>query len=421
MAFATRCPHCDTAFRVASDQLKLRGGIVRCGACNEVFDGNATLVDLDAVVAQEASAPPEPSEASGSAAFDGEIAALEAEPAAGSEPVYTLEFDTALDPFGILPTPAPSEPQADADEQAEPAIDATMAPDLEPQADEPEPDADADMAADASADTDADSSGVDIDGDAASTSFPRTREPNFSDAGDTADITESAPEDPLEAPDEAAGATVEQDLSPEPEPEPQPEPLPQRASAAGQQASVPKAPPPEPEMDEPEFVRRSRRQEKASRNRRILMSVGSLLLLATLLVQGVTTFRNVLAAQFPQLTPALGSACALLGCRVELPSQIEALSVETGELQALGADTFSLTTLLRNQSRLVQAWPSLELALTDANDKPLLRRVFSPAEYLPPAIAPAKGFAARSEQPVKLHFELKQLKASGYRIAIFYP
>lgn len=404
---------------------------MRCGACNEVFDGNATLVDLDAVVAQEASAPqapPETPEASASAAFDDEIAALEGEPAADSEPVYTLEFDTALDPFGILPTPAPSEPQADADEQAEPAIDANMAPDLEPEADEPEPEADADMAADASADTDADSAGVEIDGDAASTSFPldtpsfpRKREPNFSDAGDTADITESAPEDPLEAPDEAAGATLEQDLSPEPEPEPQPEPLPQRASAAGQQASVPKAPPPEPEMDEPEFVRRGRRQEKASRNRRILMSVGSLLLLATLLVQGVTTFRNVLAAQFPQLAPALGSACALLGCRVELPSQIEALSVETGELQALGADTFSLTTLLRNQSRLLQAWPSLELALTDANDKPLLRRVFTPAEYLPPAIAPAKGFAARSEQPVKLHFELKQLKASGYRIAIFYP
>lgn len=399
---------------------------MRCGACNEVFDGNATLVDLDAVVAQEASAPqapPETPEASASAAFDDEIAALEAEPAAGSEPVYTLEFDTALDPFGILPTPAPSEPQADADEQGEPAIDANMAPDLEPEA--AEPDADADMAADASADTDADSSGVDIDGDAASTSFPRTREPNFSDASDTADITESAPEDPLEAPGAASGAALEQDLSPalepEPEPEPQPEPLPQRASAAGQQARVPKAPPPEPEMDEPEFVRRSRRQEKASRNRRILMSVGSLLLLATLLVQGVTTFRNVLAAQFPPLAPVLGSACALLGCRVELPSQIEALSVETGELQALGADTFSLTTLLRNQSRLVQAWPSLELALTDANDKPLLRRVFSPAEYLPPAIAPAKGFAARSEQPVKLHFELTQLKASGYRIAIFYP
>ncbi|MGO4468107.1 MJ0042-type zinc finger domain-containing protein, partial [Pseudoduganella sp. RAF53_2] len=45
MALATKCPHCNTVFRVAADQLKLRGGIVRCGACNEVFDGNAALVE----------------------------------------------------------------------------------------------------------------------------------------------------------------------------------------------------------------------------------------------------------------------------------------------------------------------------------------------------------------------------------------
>ena len=48
MALATKCPHCKTTFRVASDQLKLRGGIVRCGTCQQVFDGNASLVDLDA-------------------------------------------------------------------------------------------------------------------------------------------------------------------------------------------------------------------------------------------------------------------------------------------------------------------------------------------------------------------------------------
>ena len=47
MALATKCPHCNTTFRVASDQLKLRGGIVRCGTCQQVFDGNAALVDLE--------------------------------------------------------------------------------------------------------------------------------------------------------------------------------------------------------------------------------------------------------------------------------------------------------------------------------------------------------------------------------------
>ena len=48
MALATQCPHCGTTSRVAADQLKLRGGIVRCGACQGVFDGNTALVDLAA-------------------------------------------------------------------------------------------------------------------------------------------------------------------------------------------------------------------------------------------------------------------------------------------------------------------------------------------------------------------------------------
>ena len=45
MALATQCPHCLTIFRVASDQLKLRGGLVRCGSCRQVFNGNEFLVE----------------------------------------------------------------------------------------------------------------------------------------------------------------------------------------------------------------------------------------------------------------------------------------------------------------------------------------------------------------------------------------
>jgi hypothetical protein len=151
------------------------------------------------------------------------------------------------------------------------------------------------------------------------------------------------------------------------------------------------------------------------------MGAASALLLLALAAQAVTTFRNVLAARYPDLKPVLAATCAVFGCKVELPAQIDMLSVETGELQSLGANIFSYTTLLRNQGSLVQAWPHIELALTDANDKPVVRRVFAPAEYLPAGVAAAKGFAARSEQAVKLSFELNQLKASGYHIAIFYP
>jgi predicted Zn finger-like uncharacterized protein len=45
MSLVTRCPGCATAFRVLPGQLAARNGQVRCGKCNEVFDGIAALID----------------------------------------------------------------------------------------------------------------------------------------------------------------------------------------------------------------------------------------------------------------------------------------------------------------------------------------------------------------------------------------
>ncbi|MES2151352.1 MAG: DUF3426 domain-containing protein [Pseudomonadota bacterium] len=342
MALATQCPHCGTTFRVAADQLKLRGGIVRCGACNEVFDGNASLIDLAALAAGGAPPTPPPApEPALSAAFDAEVAAIEARVESEREPIYTLDFDTTFDPFGILPKSA--EPEAEPEPEPKP---------------EPEP--------------------------------------------------EPASEPELEA---EAGP----ELAAEPELEPEPEAAPQLEMQAAPEAV------PEPDAEEPEFVKRGRLLERTGRTRRILMVACVAILLPLLLVQGVVNFRNQLAAQFPPLKPALVAACALLGCRVELPAQIEQLTIEPGELQTLSASTFALNTLLRNQGSLTQAWPHIELTLIDDADKPLLRRVITPADYLAPGAPAAKGFAAHSEQPVKLYFELSQLKASGYHIAVFYP
>lgn len=44
MALTTRCPQCGTSFKVVPDQLRVRNGLVRCGACSTVFDGRACLV-----------------------------------------------------------------------------------------------------------------------------------------------------------------------------------------------------------------------------------------------------------------------------------------------------------------------------------------------------------------------------------------
>lgn len=176
-----------------------------------------------------------------------------------------------------------------------------------------------------------------------------------------------------------------------------------------------------PVDDEPEFVKRGRAREAGGRTRTQLFAGGCVLLVVLFAVQFFASSRDVLAARYPALRPLAASLCAAFDCRVKLPTQIDTLSIETGELQTLGDGAFTYATLLRNQGALVQAWPSLELTLHDANDKPLVRRVFTPQEYLPTGARPATGFAAHTEQAVKLSFQLSQLKPSGYHIAIFYP
>jgi len=47
MALVTRCPSCNSTFRVTSPQLQARGGEVRCGKCAQVFDGFATLTTVE--------------------------------------------------------------------------------------------------------------------------------------------------------------------------------------------------------------------------------------------------------------------------------------------------------------------------------------------------------------------------------------
>jgi predicted Zn finger-like uncharacterized protein len=522
MALATQCPHCHTTFRVASDQLKLRGGIVRCGACQRIFDGSAHLVDLDALAASKPAAPPAP----------------ETTPSEAAPPVYTLDFDATLDPLGILPKAEsearaqdPEPPHGDVladavDAAAASGSDLSAADDADgdasaaqesPQNPEPphgdvlahaldtvtesEPENVQDPerphgdalahALGAALDTDA-LPGADLPApDAPAAGRARDPEPPHGDVLDHAVEAAAAPEpDVPNAPAPAApplsfapqgriepsfDLPVDEELVAQALPghEPYPEAprdaapltaggdtpsaaLPLRASAGGMTPSeglpaqqevafqAPKSARAKaldartrrtkmtptrieapklrvPETDEPEFVKRSRKQEQSGRARRILMGVGAAVLLLVLAAQLVLNFRNVLAARHPGARPALGAACALLGCRVELPTQIDNLAIETGELSTLGPDTYSLNTLLRNQGSLVQAWPSIELELTDANDKPVLRRVFAPADYLPQGASAAAGFGAHSEQAVRLHFALTDLKPSGYHIAVFYP
>lgn len=493
---------------------------MRCGSCNEVFDGNAALLEPIAKPQPAAIAPPaiplpEPTP------FDEKMAALDTRAAEvlGNEPIYTLELDTALEAaddsapqpsaldLDIEPPPQDDLPAA-SEPVAELAAEAQPEPEPEPSAidsfdDEPpaasapapfalpvEPTV-APSAAEAPLDLDLD---LDLDAEPAAEAAPQ---PDAGQPFEDALSVEAMSDEELEAALEAELKVMEQSIAPEREPETVDEPSPDffaemLAAGGRREPTLDDAPPaeassraeptwdephhdtdtivaaaprtlrddeldevdeealvhlssaglaeahltrphvplqadeaaPEAEDDgdaEPGFVKRDRRRQKFGKAATIAMSVGSVLLVGALAAQCLTTFRNQIAAAVPPLKPALLAACATLGCKIELPAQIDDLTIEQGELQTLSDTTFSFTTLLRNQGATAQAWPHIELVLDDAADKRILRRVFTPRDYLGADAAPDKGFAPHTEQSVKLYFELKQLKASGYHIAVFYP
>ena len=59
---ATRCPACQTVFRVVPDQLRVSQGWVRCGRCAEVFNATLSLVDIETGAPRQAAEVLSPSD-----------------------------------------------------------------------------------------------------------------------------------------------------------------------------------------------------------------------------------------------------------------------------------------------------------------------------------------------------------------------
>ncbi|HXU93198.1 MAG TPA: zinc-ribbon and DUF3426 domain-containing protein [Gallionella sp.] len=151
--------------------------------------------------------------------------------------------------------------------------------------------------------------------------------------------------------------------------------------------------------------------------------VGSALLTLVLLAQAAYFFRVELAARMPGLKPALVAYCRPLKCEVPLPHNNELMGIESSDLEADPAhgNIITLHALLRNRATYAQAFPDLELTLNDIDDKALARRVFRPADYLPPVEKEQVGLLPNHELAVKLRLDVGDLKPTGYRLVLFYP
>lgn len=363
----SRCPNCQTVFRVTPEQLKARAGKVRCGQCQTVFNA------LDSLLEEKPGAPaPAP------------VIALEPTPfrAPHAEAPPTVQPEVH-EPAVFAVTPAPAE--AANDVLQEPSLDFTA------------PEAHEDGPHDA----------FYISSQAEEVPTAHEFEPLLADA---------PPEPTTKAPIEAVAA--EENVA-----------LRLSESAAHELGKATGLIMPRETTEIPGYSKWSEGviaapvslpSEKPTRWPFVLVA---LLLVLALAGQVVFHFRSELATTMPSLRPWLTSASQALGSDLPLPRHVELVSIEVSDLQNDPAhgNLLVLNATLRNRAAYGQAYPSLELSLTDTQDAAVARRVFSPTEYLPSKTPANQPFAANSDLTVRLWIEAKDIAAAGYRLYVFYP
>lgn len=405
MALVTRCPHCHTAFKVVADQLRVRNGLVRCGACGTIFDGRACL-EGEGGIAPSAAASPGPFQPS-AARGDGQglpssayLAGSQASSLAGygASPNLPPELHA---PAPRVPAPHVSEPLHAPESPRVPEPPAVLRGRHNRQDAVPRDEAVFDAA------------GNDTFG-------------ALDDEPDEEPSREAAPEtfpEPLRAADPANADDGEPfSIGGEPDQADTPVGAPVYGEARTRYASatdVGRAP--------PAFLDQDRIQ--AQRRRRRVWGWLCLIGLLALALQGIYIYRTPIANAAPSLRPALTAACQALGCRVGYARRIERIFIVSSALRPPqggaqadddGRTRLVLTAVLRNRYDKDQEWPALSLELTDLSDTVVARKLIPPAAYLS-ADAAAGPMRAGAEVSLTVPIEVEGLQVNGYQLDKFFP
>lgn len=189
----------------------------------------------------------------------------------------------------------------------------------------------------------------------------------------------------------------------------------------------------EPHLDEdlitttaakPNFIEQSKRREKRRHVFGWVFSLFSVVLLFALLMQGAYFWRHQIIAAFPASQSLYIAACKKLNCTIGLETKIDDLSLESNDLQAVPDEpnAYQLNIIVKNNSNIPQTWPHIELSLKNQSNTTLIRKVFTPKEYLAlPQLIDA-GILNQMEQPITVKFTLPDNAGiSGYQVYLFYP
>ncbi|HEF5872242.1 TPA: zinc-ribbon domain-containing protein [Burkholderia cenocepacia] len=462
MLLATRCPHCETVFRLQQEQLSLHQGLVRCGHCHEVFNASESLVP-------EYAPQPEPALTEPAAAPDGGDAHPQAAPArlfAADAPAglpaganYRPEgwdmwapwLDAGVDPSlqhsvetvrtePLIPLALPSTETGVVHLSGTPAPFASSPAELDPSAAVEQP------AEPHSPPTRHDPHEAE---EAAPSPAPFARdphEPRFvahfpSETETAADAAEPVGPAHFTAPDDArapreprfaftpARAVTETEIASEPGTVARHDETPTTA-AADEPVAPPVAQPVAPfpaaltDDDRPHFA--VTRETRAPQRRGMLGGFfGGLVavaLVGLLVAQLAWWQRETLMIYWPATQGWFRQACAPLGCTVTPPRAIDGLRLDATDLRQLdGPRELELKVPLTNRYRVALAYPSLELTLLDDTNHVTVRRVLAPRDYVRPGTPIDAGLPPGTTQTMIVRLETNGTPASNFRVQIFYP
>ena len=479
MSLVTRCPACTTTFKVVRDQLRISDGWVRCGRCSNVFD--ATLDLHESSDGAPAGTPaPSPTAAYSPAlvepSSESRVDAPSAPPAA-SKPSQSSEdadfFDDEPEeraqPEAAHPPPASEEPEA-VDIAAAPPPEPTP-PQSPPPPPAPSPPAPAlELPAHGII---ADEPWSDLDVSEPAWRPPASSLPPFPNI----DLNLAAPPPsppppapPLPVPRAKGHGLVEPTLDDDAEENEDKQDSEKNhdqvqmqkalrrariksakiasanksreARAAAKAASssmVREASEPESAASlPPMFAEREEEhafsddeehdphapgfwQRKGVRRLLVLLAVLAVLLL---LVQIVRHERDGIVARQPGLRPALAALCQHTGCELSALRQIGDIMIEGAAFarEKSGGNDYRLSFTLRNGATVPLAMPAVELSLLDTQERAVVRRVLTPADYGAPSV-----LAPRADRAASLPLTLSPNEAAalppiaGYRVEAFYP
>ena len=139
-------------------------------------------------------------------------------------------------------------------------------------------------------------------------------------------------------------------------------------------------------------------------------------------LQSIYFLRTEITIYYPNSKNYLLKICKAVGCNIDLPKKIDLIVIDDSDIHEdenyLGV--IHLSSTLINRGNFSQAYPNLELTLTDNEDKPKLRRIFKPVEYLTDQSNIANGLAAGEEIKIKLAINAQNTTVAGYRLFLSY-